>query len=167
MSKSRESEAVRDMRTAAEWHREIQQVNGDAPNSILFTIPDNEWLTANKKLHWAEKSRRARALRERAHYQSLNALRRGTLKPAYGRVRVIAGIQYRTSRSDPNNVSDTVKHLIDGMVDAGVFIDDAWQYLVGPDMRRVAGRPPKGTHTIAIMIEEIGGEKDGDLRKSV
>ena len=38
MSKSRESEAVRDMRAAAEWHREFQQVNGDAPNSILFTL---------------------------------------------------------------------------------------------------------------------------------
>ena len=136
MSKSRESEAVRDMRAAAEWHREIQQVNGDAPNSILFTIPDNEWLTANKKLHWAEKSRRARALRERAHYQSLNALRRGTLKPAYGRVRVIAGIQYRASRVDPANAYPSIKALIDGMTDAGVFEDDSAEYVIGPDKRR-------------------------------
>lgn len=47
------------------------------------------------------------------------------------------------------------------MTDAGVFEDDSSEYVVGPDMRRVAGRPPKGTHTVAIMIEEIGGEKDG------
>ena len=159
MSK-RESEAVRDMRAAVDWHRKIQQVNGDVPNSILFTIPDNEWLTANDRMKWQPKARRTAMLRDRAKYQSLNALRAGTLKPAFGRVRVTAGIQYRAGRADPANAYPTIKALIDGMTDAGVFVDDSSQYVVGPDMRRVAGRPPKGTHTIAIMIEEIGGEKD-------
>lgn len=161
MSKSRESEAVRDMRAAVDWHRKIQQVNGDVPNSILFTIPDNEWLTLNGRYHWADKARRTAALRERAKYQSLNALRRGILKPAYGRVRVTAGIQYRAGRADPANAYPTIKALIDGMVDAGIFVDDSSEYVVGPDMRRVAGRPPKSTHTVAIMIEELGGETDG------
>ena len=136
-------------------------------NSILFTIPDNEWLTLNGRYHWADKARRTAALRERAKYQSLNAMRRGILKPAFGRVLVIAGVQYSNGRADPSNAQATAKPLIDGMTDAGVFEDDSSEYVVGPDMRRVAGRPPKGTHTIAIMIEEIGGEKDGDLRKSV
>ena len=167
MSK-RESEAVRDMRTAAEWHREIQQVNGDAPNSILFTIPDNEWMSANDRYaHWAAKSRKTEALRTRAKLESLNAMRRGKLSACFGRVHVMAGIQYRSSRVDPANSYPTIKALIDGMTDAGVFEDDSSEYVIGPDMRRVSGRPPKGTHTIAIMIEEIGGEKDGDLRKSV
>ena len=167
MSK-RESEAVRDMRAAAEWHREIQQVNGDAPNSILFTIPDNEWMSSNDRYpHWAVKARKTAAVRERAKIQALNALRRGTLKPAFGRVRVTAGIQYRSGHADPANAYPTIKALIDGMTDAGVWEDDSAKFLVGPDMRRVAGRPPKGTHTIAIIIEEIGGETDGDLRKSV
>ena len=136
-------------------------------NSILFTIPDNEWLTANGRYHWAVRQERTKALRERAKVQSLNAMRRGQLAPVFGRVHVIAGIQYRTSRVDPANAYPTIKALIDGMTDAGVWEDDSAKYLVGPDMRRVTGRPPKGTHTIAIMIEEIGGEKDGDLRKSV
>ena len=136
-------------------------------NTIVFTIPDNEWLTANDRLHWAVKSRKTAALRERARIQSLNAMRRGELTACFGRVHVMAGIQYRTSRVDPANSYPTIKALIDGMTDAGVWEDDSAKYLVGPDMRRVAGRPPKGTHTIAIMIEEIGGEKDGDLRESV
>ena len=131
-------------------------------NSILFTIPDNEWLSANDRYgHWGMKSRKTAALRERAKYQSLNALRKGTLKPAYGRVRVTAGIQYRAGRADPANAYPTIKALIDGMTDAGVWEDDSAKYLVGPDMRRVAGRPPKGTHTIAIMIEEMREVKNG------
>ena len=136
-------------------------------STIVFTVPDNEWLSSNDRLHWAVKSRKTAELRERAQYQSLNALRAGTLKPAFGRVLVTAGIQYRTGRADPANAYPTIKALIDGMTDAGIWEDDSAKYLVGPDMRRVAGRPPKGTHTIAIMIEEIGGEKDGDLRESV
>ena len=158
MSKSRESEAVRDMRAAAEWHREIQQVNGDAPNSILFTIPDNEWLTANGRYHWAVRQERTKVLRERAKIQSLNAMRRGQLKPVFGRVHVIAGIQYRTSRVDPANAYPTIKALIDGMTQAGVWEDDDSAHLLGPDMRRVPGRPPKNSHTVAIMIEEVENE---------
>ena len=46
-------------------------------NSIVFTIPDNEWISANDRLHWAAKARRTAALVERAKYQSLNAMRRG------------------------------------------------------------------------------------------
>ena len=124
-------------------------------NSILFTIPDNEWLTANGRYHWAVRQERTKALRERAKIQSLNAMRRGQLKPVFGRVHVVAGIQYRTSHVDPANAYPTIKALIDGMTDAGIWEDDSAKYLVGPDMRRVDGRPPKGTHTIAIMIEEI------------
>ena len=123
-------------------------------NSILFTIPDNEWLTANGRYHWSDRSRRTAALRERAKYQSLNALRKGTLKPAFGRVRVTAGIQYRAGRADPANAYPTIKALIDGMTDAGVFEDDSSEYVIGPDMRRAPGRPPKGTHTVAIVLTE-------------
>jgi len=130
-------------------------------NSILFTIPDSEWLTANGRYHWAVRQERTKALRERAKIESLNAMRRGQLAPVFGRVHVIAGIQYRTSRVDPANAYPTIKALIDGMTDAGIWEDDSAKYLVGPDMRRVDGRPPKGTHTIAIMIEELGGETDG------
>ena len=124
-------------------------------NSILFTVPDNEWLTSNGRYHWADKARRTRAIRERAHYESLNAMRRGELTACFGRVHVMAGIQYRTSRVDPANSYPTIKACIDGMVDAGVFEDDDSNNVIGPDMRKAPGRPPKGTHTIAIMIEDL------------
>ena len=31
-------------------------------NSIIFTIPDSEWISANDRLHWAAKARRTAAL---------------------------------------------------------------------------------------------------------
>ena len=131
-------------------------------NTIVFTIPDNEWMSANDRYgHWAAKSRKTEALRTRAKLESLNAMRRGKLSACFGRVHVMAGNQYRASRVDPANAFPTNKALIDGMTDAGVFEDDSAEYVIGPDMRRAPGRPPKGTHTVAIMIEGIGGEKDG------
>ena len=127
-------------------------------NSIIFTIPDNEWISANDRLHWAAKARRTAALVERAKYQSLNAMRRGELRACFGRVRVVAGIQYRAGRVDPANAYPTIKALIDGMTQAGVWEDDDSAHLLGPDMRRVPGRPPKNSHTVAIMIEEVENE---------
>ena len=125
---------------------------------IVFDVPDSQWLTSNQRLHWAEKARRTRFLRTLARLEA----RRQHINTTTGAVHVLAEIQYPgTGRADPANVYPTIKALIDGMTDAGVFVDDSSQYVVGPDMRRVAGRPPKGTHTVAIMIEEIGGEKDG------
>ena len=88
-------------------------------NSIVFTIPDNEWISANDRLHWAAKARRTAALVERAKYQSLNAMRRGELRACFGRVRVVAGIQYRAGRVDPANAYPTIKALIDGMTQVG------------------------------------------------
>ena len=124
-------------------------------NSILFTIPDNEWLTANGRYHWAVRQERTKALRERAKVQSLNAMRRGQLAPVFGRVHVIAGIQYRTSRVDPANAYPTIKALIDGMTDAGIWPDDDSKHLIGPDFRRKPGRAPKGVHRITLILNDM------------
>ncbi|WP_130865831.1 RusA family crossover junction endodeoxyribonuclease [Acidipropionibacterium timonense] len=73
---------------------------------------------------------------------------------ADSRVRVIATIGYRPGRADPNNATPTLKAIIDGMTDAGVWPDDSSEYVLGPDPRRDPIPPPTGYHTVTIALQE-------------
>lgn len=55
-------------------------------------------------------------------------------------------------RFDPNNLAGTTKAIVDGLVDAGLFVDDSREYVLGPD-HRWGG---KGNPEIIIEITEIG-----------
>jgi crossover junction endodeoxyribonuclease RusA len=59
-------------------------------------------------------------------------------------------------RRDPANFYPTVKAAVDGLVDAGVLVDDSPDYLVGPDMRlgpSVAGRHyPRGLLILKLFV---------------
>jgi hypothetical protein len=57
----------------------------------------------------------------------------------------------RAGRYDPMNLWPTVKALLDGMVDAGLFPDDDWRHVVGPDMRH-GGIGPAG---LVLVVEEL------------
>jgi hypothetical protein len=53
--------------------------------------------------------------------------------PRLGTTHVAAFIGYpRNGKADPANAAPTVKALIDGMVDAGVWPDDDSTYVIGP-----------------------------------
>ena len=118
---------------------------------IEFDIPESQWLTANQRLHWAEKARRTRFLRTLARLEA----RRQHLLPSVGPVWVVAEIQYPgTGRADPANANPTVKALIDGLTDAGIWPDDDSKHLIGPDFRRKPGRAPKGMHRITLHITD-------------
>lgn len=101
--------------------------------TLTVTIPRAWWLSSNLRLHWAEKARRTRWLRNlaatTAHGMTLGG----------GQYRVTAHIAYpkgATGRVDPNNAAATTKALIDGCVDAGLLVDDDARHLLGPDHRR-------------------------------
>ena len=53
----------------------------------------------------------------------------------------------------PANGYPTIKALIDGMTDAGVWPDDDSEHVIGPDMRRATETPPKGFHAVTIRLE--------------
>lgn len=57
----------------------------------------------------------------------------------------------RGGRWDANNYWPTVKATVDGLVDAGILIDDSNEHIIGPDMR--PGQT--GTPRIVIEIREI------------
>ncbi|WP_172121434.1 hypothetical protein [Actinomyces faecalis] len=128
---------------------------------IVIEVPGREWLTSNGRYHWADRSRRTAAVRRRAWAAALGcrgADGRRHRRPWFvGRVRVTATVQGRTAgRMDPANAYPTVKAVLDGLTDAGVWEDDDSGHVVGPDMRRGVpdSRIPTGSHRITITIEK-------------
>lgn len=117
---------------------------------ITLTVPRSEWLTANGRYHWANRARATRALRWRAH----TTARSQGMRPM-GPSRVTVAVAYPTAaRADPDNAAPTVKAIIDGLVDAGVWPDDNSRWRTHTDYTRAPRKAPRGTHTITIRIEE-------------
>jgi Holliday junction resolvase RusA-like endonuclease len=78
--------------------------------------------------------------------------------PAFeGRVHITAHIfkPVDTYKFDPNNLAGTTKAMVDGLVDAGLFVDDSREYVVGPD-HRWGG---KGNPEIVLEIIELDTEE--------
>lgn len=120
---------------------------------LLFDIPKDMWLTENGAHghnHWAVSGKR-RKLRATARATAPQGVRFD------GKVHVTAYVQYPTNqRADPGNAIPTVKPLLDGLTDAGLWADDDSTHLVGPDMRREPGvTGTRGLHRIRLVIEEI------------
>ncbi|QHO91953.1 hypothetical protein CWT12_12405 [Actinomyces sp. 432] len=129
-------------------------------------MPKGEWITSNGpagRLHWAEKARRTRRLRERAGWEA----RRARI-PAMPRARIDAYIHGRFRRRvDPANTYPTVKALVDGLVDARVLPDDDSRHLDGPHM--YTGAPDRdmreGWHRVTLIITPmvyLADEDDAD-----
>lgn len=116
--------------------------------TLTFTIPADWWLSANQRLHWAPKSERTRALRflgrANANTQQI---------PTFDVTHVAAFIGYpRNGKADPANAAPTVKALIDGMVDAGVWPDDDSTHVIGPTYLRDPKSPTPGHYTVRLVL---------------
>jgi crossover junction endodeoxyribonuclease RusA len=58
------------------------------------------------------------------------------IPPFTGQVHIIAHIfKTRAGRYDTNNFAPTTKAIVDGLVDAGVLVDDSTEWVIGPDHR--------------------------------
>jgi hypothetical protein len=120
--------------------------------TLKFAIPNSSWLSSNQRLHWAAKAKRVAVLRELAMWRGLEIGFKGTHRK---QVRITAHIGYATNgRADPANSHPTVKALVDGLVDAGLFVDDSHEWVIGPDYRRDETKSPRGFHTVRLEIEE-------------
>ncbi len=83
-------------------------------------VPKSLWISANDRMHWAQKSKRTKALRQQAKEFALEHGIRDL-----GTTHVAAFIGYpRGGKADPANAAPTVKALIDGFVDAGAWPDE-------------------------------------------
>lgn len=116
--------------------------------TLTFSIPADLWLSANQRLHWAPKAKRTRELR------GLGALTAvlEEVEP-FDVTHVAAFIGYtRNGTADPANAAPTVKALIDGMTDAGVWPDDDSTHVIGPTYLRDPKSPTPGHYTVRLVL---------------
>ena len=119
---------------------------------LVVDVPPNEWLNQNSlPRHPMALSTRVKALRRRARFLALSA----RLPRFTGRVRVDYHVATRTrTRFDPANAYPTVKALVDGLTDAGVWVDDDDQHLQGPFPHRdpVDASQSPGWHRVRLTV---------------
>jgi crossover junction endodeoxyribonuclease RusA len=117
-------------------------------DAFILTIPaPGSFVSSNERYHWAVKHKLMKAWKERAHW----AARAAHLPRITQPVTITATIHrdHNRGRWDVGNLTDTAKAAIDGLVTAGVLIDDSNRYVVGPDMR--AGEP-RDTAQLVLTI---------------
>lgn len=120
---------------------------------VLVVVAPTEFINANQRQHWAPRARAVRAWRERAGWAA-----RAARVPAFTEpVHITATIHrdHNRGRFDAANYAPTAKACVDGLVDAGVLVDDSNRYVQGPDMR--AG-DPWADAALVLTIEKIGSK---------
>lgn len=106
------------------------------PITIPVTIPGMAVLTANQRPHWAERNRRTGVIVASTKVAVRVAF--GPKPPRFQeQVHALAMIEWygRPWVRDDANMGPTVKAVLDGVVRAGVLIDDSRAWVVGPDIR--------------------------------
>ena len=117
---------------------------------LTFTIPADWWLSANDRMHWAPKGERTRWLRRLGKSVAITSE-----TPTFEATHVAAFIGYlRNGKADPANAAPTVKALIDGMTDAGVWPDDDSTHVLGPTYLRDPKSPTPGHYTVRLVLTE-------------
>jgi len=99
---------------------------------ITLPLPPPE-LRSNARCHWAAKARATRKYRADAYVLTRVAMgsERHMLKDATGAVTFLFG-DHRSR--DRINLNMSLKAAIDGMVDAGLLLDDRWLTLLPPSI---------------------------------
>jgi hypothetical protein len=119
------------------------------PRHITIDIPAPcDFINSNMRLH-----RMAQAKLTKTWRQASAAAAHGIPQFA-GQVHITAHIfKPRGGRYDTNNLAPTTKAIVDGLVDAGLLIDDSREFVIGPDHRHGG----KGNAEIVLEIIELGG----------
>ncbi|WP_107768484.1 hypothetical protein [Nocardioides terrigena] len=115
---------------------------------LIYPIPAAYWLSANQRLHWAPKAKRTAWLRE-VGKQAAELHNVGPFDVTH----VAAFIGYtKNGTADPSNATPTVKALIDGMTDAGVWPDDDSTHVIGPTFLRDPKSKVPDHYTVRLVI---------------
>jgi hypothetical protein len=108
----------------------------------------------NRRLHWSARAKDEKIWRNSARLSALDALRRSGHADDYPLRR--AAIEYvfvlERASGDLDGLVAAAKPLLDGIVEAGVLVDDRVGVLVALSSRWVRG-PRKG---VIIRIREVG-----------
>ena len=116
-----------------------------SPATIHIDVPKNLLMKANGGQGQVyANAQRAKHLRHKGALIGRDWINRHQPWTPYGHVDVEYEIHYpkRPARADPDNLAPTVKHLVDGLTDAGLWADDDYQHLrrrtytMGPPTRK-------------------------------
>lgn len=127
------------------------------PIILEFELNRKQMISANDRMHFQKKAKITKFLRELAKYEGLN-----TLKDYFGlpfseekpcNVRVITFSP--TARIyDPPNWSPTSKALLDGLTDAGFWIDDNYNIIKETSFSH-GGKSGTKNYKIKLEIVEV------------
>lgn len=110
-------------------------------------------LTANDRTHWRRKATITRSLRQLAGWQA-----KQHRIPEYPKIRVslVWVVRDRRRRDGGENIAPTLKPLIDGLVDAGVVVDDDQHHVIRdmPTIRYEEGSTPHLELTVEPVYPE-------------
>lgn len=122
----------------------------DGVQVFTMTIPGNWWMSANSRMHRMEQARRTDLVRQST---GLFARSKGLRKVA-GPVRVEAAISYLPSvvTADPPNAGPTVKAMLDGLTDAGIWPDDNSRHVVSVAYSRGHVPVQGDQHAVDLII---------------
>lgn len=103
-------------------------------NPWTLTIPKDgkAWINSNDRIHRMLKAKRTAQWRATAYVEAIHA----TPTTFTGLVHVTCTVhKARAGRWDAGNLYPTAKAIVDGLVSAGVLVDDDNTHVIGPDMR--------------------------------
>lgn len=106
---------------------------------VIRFPPPAPTLNMNQRLHWARKAERTADWREAARLAAVNAANNGLKRnQPFSVVQLVIPVRSLKVRRDPSNWYPTVKAVVDGLVDAGVFADDSSKHLatVEPEFKQ-------------------------------
>lgn len=129
------------------------QTGDPGPTITMILNFDRPPLTANDRHHWSKKARLTRNLRQYAAWEATR-LR----IPTYPRITVslVWVVKDKRRRDGGENLTPTMKPLIDGLVDAGVVADDDQHHVIRI-MPTIDYRPTETPHlelTVGPVVPE-------------
>lgn len=124
---------------------------------LKFELDRKQMISANDRLHFQQKAKITRFLRQLANYEGQNTLRDyfglpyNEKKPC----KVIVWVYAPTNRIyDPPNWSPTSKALLDGLTDAKFWTDDNYHVIKSTDFRH-GGKSGNKKYRIELEISSI------------
>lgn len=123
-----------------------------AAREWVFAFPaPTRLLNMNERLHWTTERARAKAWRTTARIHVPTTW--GVMPPALVHVALpVLG----NRRRDPHNYFPTVKHIVDGLVDAALWRDDTPEYVTTVEPTLVPFRPTDLHRPVVVTITERG-----------
>ena len=130
------------------------------PIILTFELTRKQMISANDRLHFQQKAKITRFLRELAKYEGQN-----TLKDWYGlpfskdkpcKVRVVI-FPPKNYSYDPPNWSPTTKALLDGLTDAEIWADDNFNIIKRVSFEH-GGLSGNKNYKIELNIKETNHE---------